>query len=116
MKPRRLAACRLRDGRQDDLRLAPNLALGEPQDAEALCCQPRITLSVADRIMEVLAVRFYDQPMPQAQEVDDEATERNLPAELQLLQPRSRSSPQSLASIWVGARRMRLASANFRTG
>ena len=75
------------DGILDGARIRQNLVIPEPDDRISLSAQPSIAHSVTQTFGMLRAVGFDDQPMLEADEIDDVSTQRNLAAKLQGGQP-----------------------------
>lgn len=72
------------DDLHDRLAIPFNVGVSEPQDSEILHPKPSIAGGV---IVMKRPVRLDDQPMPEAEEVDDVSADWDLPAKFQAGQP-----------------------------
>jgi hypothetical protein len=70
----------LQNTQQNPLFIVEDIVVPETQKAKALALQVRITAGIGFAAM-LPAVRLYDQPMPKADEVDDEAVNWDLALE-----------------------------------
>ncbi len=87
-----------------------NHRVGKSQDSKALTPQPVVASRVGDFVMK-RAIRLNDKSMAQANEVDDVRADWRLPPKPQVADLTSMWSSQSLASLDVGALRIRRARA-----
>jgi hypothetical protein len=63
---------RVNDGRKDEMRLACDQTVVEPQDSKSLFGQPSVSLRVMiDLVLVPVAIRFNDYAMPQTDEIHD---------------------------------------------
>jgi hypothetical protein len=69
------------------LRAVLDLLVGKPQNPESLPGQPDVPPHVGSAIFVLGTVGLDDQPVPEADEIDDVSADRELTAELEILQP-----------------------------